>query len=142
VVVRCINSLDFAVLKFDLIEVLQRMVPSEQEVKLYKEYVASKKNPDLLTEEDKFLLTLSKIERLSTKLAVMAYIANFSEVSTVIQPQVHAVIMAARSVRNSEKFHQVLEIILAFGNYMNGAKRGPAYGFKIQVSIVKRNGLI
>jgi len=26
----------------------------------------------------------------------------------------------------------LLEIILAFGNYMNSAKRGPAYGFKLQ----------
>lgn len=25
-----------------------------------------------------------------------------------------------------------MEIILAFGNYMNSAKRGPAYGFKLQ----------
>lgn len=26
----------------------------------------------------------------------------------------------------------MLEVILAFGNYMNSAKRGPAYGFKLQ----------
>jgi len=64
----------------------------------------------------------------------MAYIANFQESANTIQPQIHAVIMASRSVRSSEKFHQLLEIILAFGNYMNGAKRGPAYGFKIQVA--------
>jgi hypothetical protein len=63
----------------------------------------------------------------------MAYIANFTESANTIQPQIHAVIMASRSVRSSDKFHQLLEIILAFGNYMNGAKRGPAYGFKIQV---------
>jgi hypothetical protein len=60
----------------------------------------------------------------------MAYIANFTESANTIQPQIHAVIMASRSVRSSDKFHQLLEIILAFGNYMNGAKRGPAYGFK------------
>jgi hypothetical protein len=100
---------------------------------LYKEYSASRQDVNLLTEEDKFLLQLSKIERISTKLSVMAYIANFNDQINVIQPQIHSVIMASRSVRSSEKFHQLLEIILAFGNYMNGAKRGPAYGFKIQV---------
>lgn len=26
----------------------------------------------------------------------------------------------------------MLEVVLAFGNYMNSAKRGPAYGFKLQ----------
>lgn len=35
-------------------------------------------------------------------------------------------------MKNSKKLRQVLEIILAFGNYMNSAKRGPAYGFKLQ----------
>jgi hypothetical protein len=45
---------------------------------------------------------------------------------------VHAIISASSSVKNSKKLRQLLEIILAFGNYMNSAKRGPAYGFKLQ----------
>lgn len=44
----------------------------------------------------------------------------------------HAIISASSSVKNSKKLRQLLEIILAFGNYMNSAKRGPAYGFKLQ----------
>ena len=32
---------------------------------------------------------------------------------------------------NSKRFRRLLEVILAFGNYMNSAKRGPAYGFKL-----------
>jgi hypothetical protein len=35
-------------------------------------------------------------------------------------------------VKNSKKLRSVLEIILAFGNYLNSSKRGPAYGFKLQ----------
>ncbi|ODN05923.1 hypothetical protein Ocin01_00732 [Orchesella cincta] len=132
VVIRAVNALDLTTLKHDQVEVLQRMVPTEQECKLYREYIFAKRNPELLTEEDKFLYQLSRIERISTKLSVMAYIATFNELASVLQPQIHAVIQASRAVRTSEKFHQVLEIILAFGNYMNAAKRGPAYGFKIQ----------
>lgn len=133
VVIRAVNSLDLTVLKHDQVEVLQRMVPTEHECKLYKEYMFARKNIELLTEEDKFLLQLSRIERISTKLSVMAYIATFNELASVVQPQIHSIIQASRTVRTSERFHQVLEIILAFGNYMNAAKRGPAYGFKIQV---------
>jgi hypothetical protein len=133
-VVRAVNALDLTTLKLEQVEILQRMVPSETEAKLYKEYMAERKNLELLTEEDKFLLQLSRIERISTKLAVMAYIANFPEIASTVQPQIHSIISASRAVRTSEKFHQVLEIILAFGNYLNGAKRGPAYGFKIQVA--------
>lgn len=134
VVIRAVNSLDLTILKYEQVEVLQRMVPTEQECKQYREYLFAKKNPELLSEEDKFLLQLSRIERISTKLSVMAYIATFTELASTSQPQIHAVIQASRAVRTSEKFHQVLEVILAFGNYMNAAKRGPAYGFKIQVS--------
>lgn len=35
-------------------------------------------------------------------------------------------------MKNSTKLRAVLEIILAFGNYLNSSKRGPAYGFKLQ----------
>lgn len=35
-------------------------------------------------------------------------------------------------MKNSKKLRSVLEIILAFGNYLNSSKRGPAYGFKLQ----------
>ena len=39
---------------------------------------------------------------------------------------------ASNSLKQSRKFKQVLEIVLAFGNYLNSSKRGPAYGFKLQ----------
>lgn len=41
-------------------------------------------------------------------------------------------ISAANNLKSSKKFREVLEVILAFGNYMNSSKRGPAYGFKLQ----------
>lgn len=44
----------------------------------------------------------------------------------------HSIISASNSVKNSRKLRSVLEIILAFGNYLNSCKRGPAYGFKLQ----------
>ncbi|GFG38927.1 hypothetical protein Cfor_11083, partial [Coptotermes formosanus] len=105
-VITAVNSLDLKLLSLENVEILQRMVPTEQETKAYKEYVGSKKNVNLLTEEDKFLLQLGK--------------------------QIHALISASSSVKSSKKLRRVLEIILAFGNYLNSSKRGPAYGFKLQ----------
>lgn len=46
--------------------------------------------------------------------------------------QIHAIISGSNSVKNSKKLKSVLEIILAFGNYLNSSRRGPAYGFKLQ----------
>jgi hypothetical protein len=59
----------------------------------------------------------------------MAYIGYFDEILLTAQPQVEAVVAASESLAASQPFRKVLEIILAFGNYMNSAKRGAAYVF-------------
>ncbi|XP_058800310.1 formin-like protein isoform X2 [Phymastichus coffea] len=131
-VIAAVNALDLKVLSLENVELLQRMVPTEQETKAYREYICEKKNVNLLTEEDKFLMQLGKVERISTKLSIMNYIGNFFDNVHLIAPQIHAVISASNSVKSSKKLKAVLEIILAFGNYLNSSKRGPAYGFKLQ----------
>lgn len=131
VVSRAVNSLDLKTLNVDSVELLQRMVPNDAEIKLYREYERDRKPINQLTEEDQYMLQLSKIDRLATKLQVMSFIANFFDNVHTVTPQVHAIITASRSVRNSSKLRRLLEIILAFGNYMNSSKRGPAYGFKL-----------
>ncbi|KAJ8930769.1 hypothetical protein NQ314_016403 [Rhamnusium bicolor] len=131
-VINAINMLDLKQLSLENVELLQRMVPTEQESKAYREYVIEKKNVNLLTEEDKFLLQLTKVERISAKLSIMNYFGNFFDNLHLVTPQVHAIISGSNSVKNSRKLRSVLEVILAFGNYLNSSKRGPAYGFKLQ----------
>jgi len=48
-----------------------------------------------------------------------------------LQPKVEALLEASREVASSEKLRNVLEMILAMGNYMNKGLRGNAYGFRI-----------
>nr|XP_023011554.1 formin-like protein CG32138 isoform X1 [Leptinotarsa decemlineata] len=131
-VINAINMLDLKQLSLENVELLQRMVPTEQESKAYREYVLEKKNINLLTEEDKFLFQLTKVERISAKLSIMSYIGNFFDNLHLVTPQMHAIISGSNSVKNSKKLRSVLEVILAFGNYLNSSKRGPAYGFKLQ----------
>ncbi|KAK7071689.1 Formin-like protein 2, partial [Halocaridina rubra] len=126
-----VNSLDLKTLNVDSVELLQRMVPNDAEIKLYREYERDRKPISQLTEEDQYMLQLSKIDRLATKLQVMSYVANFFDNIHSVTPQVHAIITASRSVKSSSKLRKLLEIILAFGNYMNSSRRGPAYGFKL-----------
>ncbi|XP_055594773.1 formin-like protein [Uranotaenia lowii] len=131
-VIKAINNLDLKQLSLENVELLQKMVPTDQEQKMYKEYVIEKKDLNLLTEEDKFMLQLTKVERISSKLSIMNYIGNFFDSLHLINPQIYAIISASSSIKSSKKFRSLLEIILAFGNYMNSSKRGPAYGFKLQ----------
>ncbi|XP_065073581.1 formin-like protein [Ochlerotatus camptorhynchus] len=131
-VIKAINNLDLKQLSLENVELLQKMVPTDQEQKMYKEYVIEKKDLNLLSEEDKFMLQLTKVERISSKLSIMNYIGNFFDSLHLINPQIYAIISASSSIKSSKKFRSVLEVILAFGNYLNSSKRGPAYGFKLQ----------
>ncbi|XP_049545138.1 formin-like protein [Anopheles darlingi] len=131
-VIKAINNLDLKLLSLENVELLQKITPTDQEQKLYKEYVIDKKDLNQLTEEDKFMLQLTKVERISSKLSIMNYIGNFFDSLHLISPQVYSIISASSSIKSSKKFRAVLEVILAFGNYLNSSKRGPAYGFKLQ----------
>lgn len=48
--------------------------------------MTEKKDINLLTEEDKFLLQLSRVERLTTKLTIMSYVGNFFDNVHLITP--------------------------------------------------------
>lgn len=85
-VINAINMLDLKQLSLENVELLQRMVPTEQETKAYREYVLEKKNINLLTEEDKFLYQLTRVERISAKLSIMSYIGNFYDNLHLITP--------------------------------------------------------
>lgn len=131
-IVKSINSMDLQKLTLERVEILMRVIPNEQEVKAFKEFEKEKKNLDSLADEDRFMINLSKIERIQQKLAIMCYIGNFFDTVHHLQPQLQAVSDASASIYDSRKIRKLFEIILAFGNYMNSSKRGAVYGFKIQ----------
>lgn len=85
-VIKAINNLDLKQLSLENVEILQKMIPTEQEIKAYKEYIAEKKDVNLLTEEDKFMLQLTKVERIASKLSIMNYMGNFFDSLHLISP--------------------------------------------------------
>lgn len=42
-----------------------------------------------------------------------------------------AIVCASREVMRSKRLTQILEVVLAFGNFLNKGQRGNAYGFKV-----------
>ena len=130
--VKAINALDTKTISNDTIELLQRMIPVEAEVKAYREYSAAGKDIEKLTDEDKLMRQFSAVERFATKLQIMSFMSGFDDVVKMVKPQIDTVSVASKSLRNSAKLKKVLELILALGNYMNSAKKGPCYGFKLQ----------
>merc|ERR1712013_866808 len=130
-IIAAVNALDNNALTMDAIELLQRTEPNADEIKAYREFNFKKSDPNELTPEDRFMLKLSKVERLPVKLEIMSFMSTFYEYLHAVRPRIDSICLASKSTRNSKKFKKILEIILAFGNYMNSSKKGAAYGFKM-----------
>merc|ERR1719500_1123122 len=130
-IMAAVNALDNSTISLDAIELLQRIEPNAEEIKAYREFNFKKQDPNELTEEDRFMLKLSKVERLPAKLEIMSFMSTYYEFLHAVRPRIEAIHLASKATRNAKKFKKILEIILAFGNYMNSAKKGSAYGFKM-----------
>jgi formic-like protein len=85
-VIKAINNLDLKQLSLENVELLQKMTPNELEIKAFKEFTIEKKDVNSLTEEDKFVLQLTKVERIASKLSIMNYMGNFDEGFELISP--------------------------------------------------------
>ncbi|XP_064778341.1 formin-like protein 3 isoform X2 [Oncorhynchus masou masou] len=129
---KAIQTFDLKALPVDFVECLMRFLPTEAEGKMMRQYERERRPLDALTDEDRFMLFFSKIERLTQRMNIITFVGNFSDNINMLTPQLNAIIAASASVKSSPKLKRMLEIILALGNYMNSSKRGSVYGFKLQ----------
>ncbi|XP_056672975.1 formin-like protein 1 isoform X6 [Monodelphis domestica] len=127
-----IETYDLQALSLDFLELLTRFLPTEYELSLIGRYEKEQKPVEELSDEDRFMLRFSRIPRLSERMATLAFLGNFPDTAQMLMPQLNAIIAASMSIKSSDKLRNILEIVLAFGNYMNSSKRGAAYGFRLQ----------
>ncbi|XP_025717490.2 formin-like protein 1 isoform X3 [Callorhinus ursinus] len=129
---QAIETYDLQALGLDFLELLTRFLPTEYERSLIARFEQEQRPMEELSEEDRFMLRFSRIPRLPERMATLTFLGNFPDTVQLLMPQLNAVIAASMSIKSSDKLRQILEIVLAFGNYMNSSKRGAAYGFRLQ----------
>ncbi|PWA17710.1 hypothetical protein CCH79_00008242 [Gambusia affinis] len=127
-----IETYDQQSLSIDFLELLEHFIPSDFEMKLLVNYEKEGRPLEELTKEDQFILRFGKIARLNQRINTLTFMGNFPESVKRLQPQLNSIIAASMSIKSSDKLKKILEIVLAFGNYMNSSKRGAAYGFRLQ----------
>uniref|UniRef100_A0A674JT33 Formin like 1 n=1 Tax=Terrapene triunguis TaxID=2587831 RepID=A0A674JT33_9SAUR len=129
---KAIQTYDLQSLSLDFLELLQRFLPTEYELTLIRKYEKEQRPLEELSDEDIFMIKFSQIPRLAERMNIMTFLGNFSDTAQLLMPQLNAIIAASMSLKSSTKLRNILEIVLAFGNYMNSSKRGAAYGFRLQ----------
>nr|XP_020653646.1 formin-like protein 1 isoform X3 [Pogona vitticeps] len=129
---KAIQTYDLQSLSLDFLELLMRFIPTEYELTMIRKYEKEQRPLEELSDEDQFMIKFSKIPRLAERMNIMTFLGNFGDTVQLLLPQLNAVIAASMSLKSSTKLRQILEIVLAFGNYLNSSKRGAAYGFRLQ----------
>ncbi|TFK02058.1 sodium- and chloride-dependent GABA transporter 1-like [Platysternon megacephalum] len=129
---KAIQTYDLQSLSLDFLELLQRFLPTEYELTLIRKYEKEQRPLEELSDEDIFMIKFSQIPRLAEHMNIMTFLGNFSDTAQLLMPQFNAIIAASMSLKSSTKLRNILEIVLAFGNYTNSSKRGAAYGFRLQ----------
>ncbi|XP_030623666.1 disheveled-associated activator of morphogenesis 1 isoform X1 [Chanos chanos] len=112
----------------DMLEQLLKFVPEKSDVDLLEEH---KHELDRMAKADRFLYEMSRINHYQQRLQSLYFKKKFAERIAEIKPKVEALVKASKEVLQSRNLRQLLEVVLAFGNYMNKGQRGNAYGFKV-----------
>ncbi|XP_069049125.1 disheveled-associated activator of morphogenesis 1 isoform X1 [Lepisosteus oculatus] len=112
----------------DMLEQLLKFIPEKSDVDLLEEH---KHELDRMARADRFLYEMSRINHYQQRLQSLYFKKKFAERVGEVKPKVEALIRASKEVLHSRNVRQLLEVVLAFGNYMNKGQRGNAYGFKV-----------
>jgi len=128
---RKIIAFDPMLINPDTIGKLQMMIPEDEEIGLVTEFEGDKK---MLGKVEKFHLEMTKIPRLKMRLDCANVTLQFDENFGILKGKLDKFIMATKEVKDSKNFLEVLGMVMAIGNHLNGAtSRGQAYGFKLDV---------
>lgn len=112
---------------------LMENAPSNEELKDIVSFIDSGKGVDKLENVDKFFYQLSFVPQLTARLSCIAFKLNFESKATELKVAALRVKKANRELEKAqEPMKEVLETILAMGNFLNsGTNRGNALGFQL-----------
>lgn len=120
---------DMSYLNSTVLQQLIQYLPPPDQLKRLQELKANKEE---LADAERFAGTIAEIKRLGARLQSLSFRLNFPDMYEEVRPDIHSVMSACKDVKESKKFHKILELILLLGNYLNsGSKNEAAFGFEI-----------
>eukprot|EP01028_Stygiella_incarcerata_P002714 TRINITY_DN1517_c0_g1_i2.p2 TRINITY_DN1517_c0_g1~~TRINITY_DN1517_c0_g1_i2.p2 ORF type:complete len:480 (-),score=127.74 TRINITY_DN1517_c0_g1_i2:91-1530(-) len=109
---------------------LDVLPPTDEERKALKSLTESK--PKDIELSDRFLIAVQDITRVSQRLSGWIFIKQFKTRRNGFEKDLCTLQEIAQNILHSKRFPLLLQVVLAFGNFLNGGTpRGQAYGFKM-----------
>lgn len=112
----------------DMLEQLLKFIPEKSDLDLLEEH---KHEIGRMARADRFLFEMSRIDHYQQRLQALFFKKKFQERLAEAKPKVEAILLASRELTLSKRLKQMLEVVLAIGNFMNKGQRGGAYGFRV-----------
>ncbi|XP_069743853.1 disheveled-associated activator of morphogenesis 2 [Narcine bancroftii] len=112
----------------DMLEQLLKFIPEKSDIDLLEEH---RHEIDRMARADRFLYEMSRIDHYQQRLQALFFKKKFAERMAEAKPKIEGILQASKELCQSKRLKQLLEVVLAFGNYMNKGQRGNAFGFRI-----------
>ncbi|XP_073789454.1 formin-1 isoform X1 [Danio rerio] len=134
---QAVLTLDDTVVDLDAIEALyeNRAQPEELE-KIKKHYETSdEEQVKLLDKPEQFLYELSQIPEFSSRVHCFIFQTKFTDAVASIQRKTEIIHHVCKFLLEKDSTREVMGLVLALGNYMNGGSRarGQADGFGLEI---------
>ncbi|XP_072818828.1 formin-1 isoform X6 [Vicugna pacos] len=134
---QAIFSVDDSVVDLETLAALYENRAQEDElVKIRKYYETSKEEElKLLDKPEQFLHELAQIPNFAERAQCIIFRSVFSEGITALHRKVEIITQASKGLLHMKSVKDILALILAFGNYMNGGNRtrGQADGYSLEI---------
>ncbi|KAK2815463.1 hypothetical protein Q5P01_025930 [Channa striata] len=133
-----ILNLDNTVVDLETLQALYENRAQQEELDKIEKHIKSSKDKDNakpLDKPEQFLYQLSLIPDFSGRVFCILFQSSFSECMSSITRKLDTLQRVCKALRDSKKVKQILGLVLAFGNFMNGGNRtrGQADGFSLDI---------
>ena len=130
VIKKAIIGLEDTILDAGQVASLLGFLPTSEELQQVKDY---QEDPTQLDKPEQFVYEVSGIEFLRDRVEFWNGLREFEPRIRELLPQIETVTKCFKKVVDSEDFFNILQVILALGNYLNGGSfNGRAYGFNLE----------
>ncbi|OPJ83101.1 formin-1 [Patagioenas fasciata monilis] len=134
---QAILCVDDSVVDLETLEALYENRAQKDELEKIKQYYQTSKEEELklLDKPEQFLYELSQIPNFTERAQCIIFQSVFSEGITAVHRKVEIITRVSKALLNMTSVKEILGLILAFGNYMNGGNRtrGQADGFGLEI---------
>jgi len=130
-IVEALISYDLKILNSQTCELILSISPNAAEI---NQVDAFEGDPMTLADSDQFVLLMKTAPGYDLRLKSILFQKTFKQERDELMIRINNFFSAFEVLIKNKNFHRWLELILAFGNYLNGSSnRGGAYAFRLDI---------